>query len=202
MIKIFGFGTLVLKESSLITCPNLQNFQPAMTKNAARVFGKVNLRAAYRGDVNWDEMKVASCFLEEKQGSQVMGVSYDIPENDWPNLRARELDYDCRQIDIFDLDGNPQGKALTFFGYPNDEKFLGMMSEGDQIYLTSRRKGYKDAIYRQGIYPAESYIDKCMNAFSHVDTRMMQNFLDNSFLADRTTTLRSYLKENYPELLE
>jgi len=194
MIRIFGFGTLVLLESALLTCPGLKNFSPAVVKNSVRVFGKVNLRAAYRGDVDWDTMEVASCFIEERQGSEVVGVTFDIPVSEWPLMRAREIDYDCRRVDVFDQEGNPQGTAITFFGYPTDADFMKNMSDGDQEYLEKRRKGYQGEMYRDGIYPGEDYLKKCFWAHERAGDVLRENFLHHSLLSDRKTTVGQYLE--------
>ena len=193
MIKIFGFGTLVLLESALQTCPNLKNFEPAMVKNAARVFGKVNLRAAHRGDVNWESMEVASCFLEDMAGHDTIGVCFDIPVDEWPLMRAREIDYDCRKIEIFDLKGNSKGHAITFYGFDNDDAFMSQLNDGDHEYLRSRRGHYQGNMYRDGIYPGEDYLQKCFRAHHQSGALLRENFLDHSLLSDRTTTMRAYL---------
>ncbi len=195
-MKIFGFGSLVYQHSAEITCPRLRNFRPAFVRGAVRVFGKVNLRAAWRGDADWDSMKVASCFLEKREGSIVHGVSFDIPINEWPAMRAREIDYDAKAIEIFDMEGNSKGKAITFFGYNSDEDFLKMMSEGDKIYLYKRRNGYKGKMYRDSIYPGDNYLGKCLNAYKIAGEVAYNNFLDSTLLSDRKTTLREYMSSD------
>lgn len=192
-MRIFGFGSLVYRQSAEVTCPNLRNFRPAFVKDAIRVFGKVNLRAAWRGDVDWDSMKVASCFLEKHEGSVVHGVSFDIPLREWPQIRAREIDYDARTIEAFDMNGKSIGRAITFFGYKSDEDFLKMMSEGDKVYLQIRRNGYDGEMYRDNIYPGDDYLGKCLNAYKIAGEAAYSNFLDTTFLSDRKTTLREYM---------
>lgn len=195
MIKIFGLGTLVLLESALQTCPNLENFQLARTHGAMRVFGKVNLRAAYRGEVNWETMEVASCFMEPSDDSHVIGVTFDIPEDEWPAMRRREIDYRCREITYENMDGSEEGRALTFFGFRSDHEFLANKSRSDRDILHERRLGYEGDVYRHDVFPADSYLDKCFRAYRSAGEEAYHNFLDHSFLGDRETTLRQYLLE-------
>lgn len=193
MIKIFGLGTLVLRDSALLTCPNLKNFSLARTSGAMRVFGKVNLRAAYRGEVNWDTMEVASCFMEPAENCDIIGVTFDIPEDEWPSMRQREIDYRCREVKYTSLDGQDAGEALTFFGFRSEHEFMANKSDEDKAFLKERRLGYEGDIYRDDVLPAESYLEKCFRAYRSAGEEAYENFLDSSFLADRQTTLRTYL---------
>ncbi|TNE32712.1 MAG: gamma-glutamylcyclotransferase [Alphaproteobacteria bacterium] len=193
MIKIFGFGTLVHEESALNTCPNLQNFKTSRTQNVCRVFGKVNLRAAFRGDVHWDSLEVASCFMEPREGQDIIGVTFDVPKEEWPAMRLREIDYRCREVSYETLDGKESGTALTFFGFRNDAEFMANKSDEDKIYIDEQRQGYTGNIYRTDVYPARSYLEKCYRAYRAAGRAAYENFLDSSYLADRKTLLVDYL---------
>lgn len=193
MIKIFGFGTLVHEESALSTCPNLQNFKISKTRDVCRIFGKVNLRAAFRGDVHWESLEVASCFMEPRSGTEIIGVTFDVPEDEWPAMRLREIDYRCREVAYETLDGEQSGEALTFFGFRNDAEFMANKSDEDKAYIHSQRMGYAGAIYRMDVYPARSYLEKCYNAYRAAGREAYENFLDSSYLADRQTKLVDYL---------
>lgn len=193
MIKIFGFGTLVHEESALSTCPHLKNFKISKTRDVCRVFGKVNLRAAFRGDVHWESLEVASCFMEPRTGVDITGVTFDIPEAEWPAMRLREIDYRCREVAYETIDGQESGTALTFFGFRNDAEFMANKSDEDKAYIHGQRMGYEGAIYRSDIYPARSYLEKCYRAYRAAGEEAYENFLDSSYLADRETKLVDYL---------
>ncbi len=194
MIKIFGLGTLVLEESARSTYPHLQNFKISRTPDVVRVFGKVNLRAAFRGDVDWDTLEVASCFMEPCAGQDIIGVTFDIPEDEWPAMRLREIDYRCREVPFTALDGSEEGTAITFFGFRNDAEFMANKSDEDQKYIHEQRRGYEGAIYRNDIFPAQSYLEKCLRAYCAAGEDAYENFLESSYLADRTTNLADYVE--------
>ncbi len=194
MISLFGYGSLISETSARRTCPNLQNFHHVYAKNVARVFGKVNPQSLLRGEGNLETMEVAPVILVEKESAITYGCSFDIPEDEWPALQMREFDYGEGEITVFDIKTHQPKTVKTFFGLKTDNE-IPKNTEMAKQYWYDVRQHYQGKMYRDDVLPEPLYLERCLNAFKQVGIEMYDNFLDQTYLADRKTTIRDYIKK-------
>lgn len=192
MISLFGYGSLISESSARSTCPNLTNFHHVYAKDVARIFAKVNPQSLKRGEGNLETLELAPVTLVEKKGAITYGCSFDIPDAEWPAIKAREFDYAEGEVTIFDIKTHQSKLVKTFYGLHSDDEIPTETDMAKQ-YWHDVRKHYQGKIYRDDVLPEPLYLNRCLNAFKQVGIEMHDNFLDQTYLADRTTTIREYL---------
>uniref|UniRef100_A0A162B4B3 Uncharacterized protein n=1 Tax=Daucus carota subsp. sativus TaxID=79200 RepID=A0A162B4B3_DAUCS len=104
---------------------------------------------------------------------------------------------------------NPQTKVLC--ARYSDEEYFQIRCKGSQEIYFQRYGQYNiHKIWRDDILPCRVYLRHCVLAAKNLGDAVYNNFMDYTFLGDRKTTIREYLKtagsgimeEEPPELLK
>eukprot|EP01116_Phalansterium_solitarium_P017413 TRINITY_DN4282_c0_g1_i4.p2 TRINITY_DN4282_c0_g1~~TRINITY_DN4282_c0_g1_i4.p2 ORF type:complete len:162 (-),score=15.21 TRINITY_DN4282_c0_g1_i4:119-604(-) len=92
------------------------------------------------------------------------------------------------------LDGTSTGQAAIICCKSTDEEFKRDRLHGSAELFHERfgRWGV-DRVWRDDIFPCRVYLRHCVLAATALGPAFRDNFLDSSFLGDRTTTLRTWL---------
>lgn len=188
-----GYGSLVYENWAKASVPELQNFSFYNLTGYRRVFGKVHPFCIYRNEANWDTMEAAACFIEPDPESKLIVSGFEVPASEYPELRKRECDY--REITVTLKNNDATKTAKVFEGYGTDANFPAPLADIYSHWPWMIQK-YQGDIYRNDILPSQPYLWRCLSAHALAGDEALNNFLDTTYLADRKTTLRTYINKN------
>lgn len=138
-IKIFGYGSLINKESLLKTAPSATDIIPCKLFGFIRIFNAKNINICEK-----NKKCSAALNIEKSEYNQyINGVVFEIDDEDFPNLKKRERNYELIKINLIDYNGK-SFSAYTF-RYPHFEvecEFL-FDSEVQKQYLKLCIQGAK-----------------------------------------------------------
>ena len=204
---ILGFGSLLSQRSAQCTCPNLRNFQLARVKHFRRVFAHPAAVFFERGIARPETLEVSSLSTEPCAGATFVVAAFEVPRAEVPGLLAREEEFDFVRIPFFDLATDaPLGTGFMCTRSTDEEAFgaRGLRPKyeallGPHFPTVSIWSWGPDS----GILPCPVYCRHCVLAASAptVPKVATDSFLDETFLADRTTSLRDHLA-NHPHVME
>ncbi len=126
-IQIFGYGSLINKESLLATTPSATNIRPAIIKGFMRDFSVWD-EAGFT-ETNLDLAGQPYCAVDVRADSDttalVNGVVFTIPDDELVRLKQREKDYQTIETIAYDFaTHDPLGKSLLFISGKNNGKFI------------------------------------------------------------------------------
>ncbi|XVF38775.1 hypothetical protein REPUB_Repub20aG0131000 [Reevesia pubescens] len=176
-ISICGFGSLLSEKSARSTFPNLLNFRVAKLNGFRRVFAHV-----------------APIFFDR-------GIAK--PETKIPAFIERELEFRFLAVLPETLDGEPFANPAVLCARYNDEEFFQIRCKGNKdIYFQHYGRYNIDKIWRDDILPCRVYLRHCVLAAKNLGDIAYNNFMDHTFLGDRTTTIRTYLATTGSGIME
>ncbi|RUO95734.1 LOW QUALITY PROTEIN: hypothetical protein BC936DRAFT_143340 [Jimgerdemannia flammicorona] len=124
---------------------------------------------------------------------------FEIDESLLPAFYEREPEFQHVWIEPEDLEGKLLGiRALMCVKY-TDEGFKAKIGQAEFDRIT--RECGIDRIWRDDVFPCRVYLRHCVLASQSFGEDAYASFLDNTYLADRRTTIREYLKQN-PDILD
>eukprot|EP01130_Rhizamoeba_saxonica_P013499 TRINITY_DN5764_c0_g2_i5.p2 TRINITY_DN5764_c0_g2~~TRINITY_DN5764_c0_g2_i5.p2 ORF type:complete len:163 (+),score=30.04 TRINITY_DN5764_c0_g2_i5:284-772(+) len=141
-------------------------------------------------------MEISSCSVEESESDSTAVAVFEIPRSELDAFYQREQEF--RFVDVLPHhpDHQPmENTGILCAGWADDATFFqekgieSMAALGDHW-----TKWELDQIWRDDVYPCRLYLKHCLLAAKNLGLNVYNNFLDHSYLADRTTTLRSYLE--------
>eukprot|EP01084_Bolivina_argentea_P039404 72810_1 len=203
-ITIFGYGSLMNKESLLTTTPSATNFRPAMLSGYRRIFSLVSSRedaalGLQGGESNSKNVNVAvASVTPDPSCAGIMGCLFEICSTELINWQWREFPYDIVQVKAVDTSMGSEANALTVVE-SNDEvvrmKMEALGSDTEDPYLGQIRIYHGQIWGRPDILPVPRYLEACLQGAEDISGKEgRDNFLDTSYLVDRVTTIREYLE--------
>eukprot|EP00439_Symbiodinium_sp_Y106_P077212 s741_g16.t1 len=183
LVTIVGFGSLLSKRSALLTTPSIQGYQYVRVKGYQRQFAHP-----------------APIFFERNQVAQ----KGEIPKDEWEPLAKREEEFEFIEAAFEPLeDGAPSlGPNVGLMCTRSTDEKLQQASIWER-YEKSLKPAYGEVKVwswgpDSGIRPCPVYCRHCVLATQKegVPDYVAKSFLDETFLVDGKTTLRSYLAEN------
>jgi hypothetical protein len=211
-ITILGFGSLLSERSSRTTFPELENFRLGRVANHRRVFGHPASIFFQRGIANLETKEISSLSAELCQGHQGFICSvFEVPSKDMMNdgipsaaFLEREEEFNIVTGIEYTSLGNPdlKGKGILCTA-SSDAAYLSRW--GEERFEQQYKKYGVDTIWGwdrdSGLQPCAVYLRHCYLAAKSMGEECFNSFLDETFLVDRTTTVRDYIL-NHPEVLE
>jgi hypothetical protein len=214
VVTIIGFGSLLSEKSSRLTFPNLKRFRRGRVDNYRRVFGHPTSIFFRRGIANTDTKEMSSLAVEPARGygfvASIFEVSKaDLIEGSQPGLAflKREEEFDIVQVPFVDLDSSHGGSR-------NDAKGIICTRSTDEEFIRKWGQDHFDDHYKKygietiwkwqpdsGLRPCAIYLRHCVLASRSLGQECYDSFLDDTYLVDRRTTIREYLKM-YPRILD
>ena len=215
-VTILGFGSLLSERSSRMTFPDLVGFRLGRVPNYRRVFGHPTSIFFRRGIANMETKEMSSLSAEYCEGWPGFICSvFEVPKKDMmedgipsqaylereEEFHIVEVAYSELENDNGPIDGSKTGLLCT--SSKDDEEYLKRWGQGrfDNYY----RKYGIDKIWGwssdSGLRPCAIYLRHCYLAAKSMGEQCFNSFLDDTYLVDRTTTVREYLK-SHPEVLE
>jgi hypothetical protein len=223
-ITILGFGSLLSERSSRLTFPNLCRFRLVRVPNYRRVFAHPTSIFLRRGIANRSTLEMASLSCEYDASTGFLATAFEIPVAEMvepgsgsyrpsPAFVEREEEFAIVPVPYIE-----EGAAVT------DAVKVGMIcaQSTDEIYfhkwgldhfqkhfgdygittIWNWPKGGENSDSELGfLRPCAIYLYHCCLAAQNMGPTCYDSFLDETFLVDRTTTLRQYLQQ-YPRLLQ
>lgn len=205
-LTILGFGSLLSETSSRMTFPELTNFRLGRIPNYRRVFGHCTSLFFKRGIANLETKEMASLSAEPDEGNPgfictIFEVdNADMMQDGVPSqaFLEREEEYNILP-------------AVPFVDLTTGQTSTGILCArgSDKEFNERWGKDYFEKEYGQygiptiwnwdeasGLRPCATYLRHCTLAAEKMGEECNNSFLDETFLVDRKTPLRKYLKEN------
>lgn len=219
-ISVLGFGSLLSERSSRYTSPNLKNFRLARVKGWRRVFAHCAPIFFERGIARLDTREMSSLSTEKCAEASFIATLFEIPEAEFPALEQREAEFILGPVVPLDMDGNTLPYSAILCIRSDDETYRrlhclsydeAMTADSETVpnsddcpcvACTLSRYGV-DRIWRRGddVLPCRTYLRHCVLAAQGLGDLVYNDFMDNTFLADRKTTIRTHLERD-PTILE
>jgi hypothetical protein len=190
------------------------------------VFSLVSISSCRSGVANWGTKEVGALAIRSPRddelgsssssGSQnkVYGCVFDIPEDELASYLEREHRYKPVRVDALVYDATVGGGVVVTGSMRSvpcwtvveqtDEDYSATMSAEEwydrigQYYSSGRLWGRRD------ILPLRGYLSCCIQAAWELGGDVwLQNILDDTLLADETTSIRCYVEQHpdwFPEL--
>ncbi|CAK0798866.1 unnamed protein product [Prorocentrum cordatum] len=204
-ITVVGFGSLLSERSARGTFPDLAGFRLARVRGHRRVFRHPAGIFFERGIVPKDTLEFSSLSVEPCEGSSIVVAVMDIPDMDMDALAKREEEYDLVETPFEHVDSaEPAGSGLMCLPAVGDVDAFVEKWGAARFQESYGQWGIK-TIWGwgpdSGILPCPVYLRHCVLAAQKAGTAALESFLDDTFLADRTTTIRAYLASR-PDIME
>jgi hypothetical protein len=204
-VTILGFGSLLSERSSKTTFPDLKNFRLGRVPKYRRVFGHPASIFFQRGIANLETKEMSSLSAEYAgEDSSFICSVFEVPNKDMMEsgvpseaFLEREEEFDIVNVPYVEL---KNGKIL--------EGILCTASTDDE-YLNKWGKERFEKHYGQYgvstiwgwqrdscLKPCAIYLRHCVLAAKSMGDECYNSFLDDTYLVDRTTPLRTYLDHN------
>ncbi|GMJ05443.1 hypothetical protein HRI_004213500 [Hibiscus trionum] len=202
-ISICGFGSLLSEKSARSTFPNLLNFRVAKLKGFRRVFAHVAPIFFDRGIAKPETKEISSLSVEPCEGETLIVTVFEIQKSEIPAFIERELEFRFLAVLPETLDGEPFANPAVLCGRYSDEEFFQIRCKGSKdIYFQHYGRCNIEKIWRDDILPCRVYLRHCVLAAKNLGDIAYNNFLDHTFLGDRTTTIRTYLSTTGSGIME
>ena len=205
---VIGFGSLLSETSARSTFPTLSNFRPVRVEGYRRVFTHPTAIFFERGIADLSSKRMASLSIEKAPGHSFCGCAFVIDSNEDPeSLLEREEEFGFEIVKFSSLleansDGGEEGIICTS---SRDEIYY--QRWGEERFKTRYGPHGITSIWDDwnvpgsGILPCSVYLRHVYLAAQKAGEHMLDSLLDETYLVDRTTTIRQYLNEN-PQVLE
>eukprot|EP00850_Spirogloea_muscicola_P014221 SM000100S09448 [mRNA] locus=s100:405144:410147:+ [translate_table: standard] len=195
-LSIAGFGSLLSERSAKYTFPELKNFRTARVRGFRRVFAHVAPVFLQRGIANMDTREMSSLSAEADNSNIVVTV-FEIKASEVPAFIEREHEFRYLAVVPESLDGQALGRRAVLCSRYSNEEYRSVRCQGseDEYHRRYGRYGI-NKIWIDDILPCRVYLRHCVLAAETLGKEACDSFLDATFLADRTTTIRQYLDSN------
>eukprot|EP00746_Dinoflagellata_sp_MGD_P027699 gnl/MRDRNA2_/MRDRNA2_165380_c0_seq1.p1 gnl/MRDRNA2_/MRDRNA2_165380_c0~~gnl/MRDRNA2_/MRDRNA2_165380_c0_seq1.p1 ORF type:complete len:251 (+),score=34.01 gnl/MRDRNA2_/MRDRNA2_165380_c0_seq1:96-848(+) len=215
-IGMLGLGTLMSEISAKSTSPSARNFSFCTVREYRRVFAHVSHHVLRRGHpfAHFETAELAGLSCEPCKGCSFSSVYFEVPAKEFPALEEREDMYEMVVAEAELSDG--QRRCGFVCGCTTDERLRAKM--GEEVFQEKYGRHFSgtgsasdDASQVDGypipgeprvwswekILPARIYLRHCVLAIGNQAGESAVNaFLDDTFLWDRTTTVRQHLAAN------
>ncbi len=186
-----GFASLLDEVSARRTCPTLRNFRYGIVEDFSRIFTHTTPLFTVDGRANWETGEVASCAAFYNPKKTLLVAAFELDKAEWPELLAREHEFRFWWVPYRDIDTHQEGVGLMCC--ENDDKTYRKRRFASAAEFNKTILAYtRGRVWRTDIYPCRSYLKMCLRAAENAGVEFLENFLENSYLADRVTPLSKY----------
>lgn len=210
-VTLLGYGALLSESSSRLTFPDLTNFRHVRVKGLKRVFAHPHIYLVKEGLLDPSKsLHLASLSAEKSQTeeSSFVVAAFDVTLDDVQreNFIQREPEYDIVSTEYYDLNDDNGEKS-----HPLGNGVICLRSKDENLrdieYLHSISQNLKEkgGIWHwsedSGLLPATIYLRHCLLAVEKAGGAAYESFLEETYLADRKTTLKEYMNEYGEEVM-
>lgn len=219
-VTILGFGSLLSEKSARTSFPHLKSFRLGRIHNYRRVFGHPASIFFQRGIANFETKEMSSLCAEycpsasficsvfevDNENGDFLSASQNNSSDLVPSMAFREREEE------FEIISNVSYEEITT---PDSKEGKGILctSSSDEAYLERWGKDRFDKNYKKysvdtiwgwgrdsGLRPCGPYLRHCVLAATKLGEECLNSFLDETFLVDRSTTVREYL-DQFPNVM-
>lgn len=194
MITVLGYGSLLSERSARDSIRGLQNYRLVRVPGYKRVFNKVGIYFIYAYGVSPDDTRIASCATRPDPDHDIYAVAFECSEDEFMVLFERE--YKLRWVGADYIEANGTTARARMCAEDTDENFRLNKCIRDDDYHRRVGQHYSGKIWRDDVLPFPTYLRHCLDAAASHGAHVLDNFLDSSFLADGTTSIRTYIQQN------
>jgi hypothetical protein len=202
-VTLLGYGALLSESSSRLTFPHLTNFRHVRVKGMRRVFGHPHLFVIREGLADpLQTLKLASLSAEPASSDiSFVVAAFDVTLDDAQriNFLQRELEYKIVTTPYYALlEDNAAGEGVICVASRDIDLAV-------DLEVPSSIQKVAGGVWHwprnSGLLPANVYLRHCLLATRKVGGVAYDSFLQDTYLADRTTTLAAYLEEHGEEVM-
>lgn len=202
-ISICGYGSLLSEKSARSTFPDLTNFSIAKLTGFRRLFTVVGGFFFTRGIAKLKTEEVAALSAEPCEGETIIVTVFEIKKTEIPAFIKREREYRFLAVVPESLDGKSfTSPAVLCASYTDEEFFKLRCKEGKEVYFQQYGEYKNHQIWRDDVLPCRVYLRHCVLAANSLGDEAYNNFLDQTFLADRKATIRQYFEKVGTSIME
>ena len=193
-VTIVGLGSLLSERSSRTTFPNLENFRLGCVNGYRRVFAHSAAIFVERGIADLASLQFCSLSAEPCEGASFVCTVFEVEDEGMDRFREREEEFELVIVPVSSLEAEPAWvPPPTCTGLlccrSSDEAYI--RTWGEERFARKWRDNGLDTIWN---YTPDSGVRPCAVYLRHA------SFLDETYLVDRTTTIRQYLAR-HPEVM-
>eukprot|EP00555_Chaetoceros_dichaeta_P002904 CAMPEP_0198251422 /NCGR_PEP_ID=MMETSP1447-20131203/2264_1 /TAXON_ID=420782 /ORGANISM="Chaetoceros dichaeta, Strain CCMP1751" /LENGTH=224 /DNA_ID=CAMNT_0043936437 /DNA_START=52 /DNA_END=726 /DNA_ORIENTATION=+ len=199
-VTLLGYGALLSEPSSRLTFPHLTNFRHVRVRGMRRVFGHPHLFLVGEGFADPSEtLKLASLSAEPASNDiSFVAAAFDVTLDDTQrtDFIRREPEYKIGTTEFYSLEDNAE--------LAGEEGVICLASRDvdlDPKMNTSGMESVWHWPHDSGLLPFNFYLRHCLLAVQSAGGVAYESFLQDTYLADRTTTLAAYLDEHGEEVM-
>ena len=227
-VTVLGFGSLLSERSSRLTFPNLTGFRLGTVPGHRRVFCHPASIFFERGIANIGTLEISSLSAEKADGCSFVCSVFEVPggelledpgggeeeggEGSGSFVPSRAFLEREEEFEIVRVPYLERGEAEAVGAGPKmgvlcrrstDAAYAARWGRErfERKYGTHGLKTIWGWGTESGIRPCGPYLRHCVLAAGAMGTGCLDSFLDETYLADRTTPIREYLAA-HPEVME
>ncbi|KAL1495878.1 hypothetical protein AB1Y20_014522 [Prymnesium parvum] len=202
VVTVIGLGSLLSERSARATFPTLRNFRLGRVHGYRRCFAHPAGIFFTRGIADLETKQIASLSAEPCEGASFVCTVFEVEDEGMDRFREREEEFELVHAPVHSLsEGNPS----------SDAQLTGLLCcrSTDDAYIARWGEERFEQLYRRvgvptiwgyapdsGLRPCAVYLRHCVLAAQKMGDLCLDSFLDDTYLIDRTTTLREYLAAN------
>lgn len=212
-ITILGFGSLLSERSARMTFPALDNFRLGRVPNYRRVFAHPASIFFQRGIANVETKEMSSLSAEYCEGHPGFVCSiFEVPNDDMMSnglpsaaFLEREEEFNIIEVPYIDFENRDckDDKLAILCTASSDDEYIKRWSQErfKKNYLNYGISTIWGWERTSGLRPCGVYLRHCYLAAKSMGDECYESFLDETFLVDRETTIREYIRR-FPQALE
>jgi len=208
LLTVAGFGSLLSETSARLTFPGLQNFRLGHVSGYRRLFSHGCSIFFDRGIARPKTNEISSLSVEPHADSEIIVTLFEINAADPDVIKAfieREHEFRfCAVVtrQLKESDGSPaeEDRPAVICARNTDENYRQTRCPPEEWERRYGKHGLT-SIWREDVLPCRVYLRHCVLAATKLGPIVEASFLDNTVLADRTTTVRQWLEKN-PEIMD
>ncbi|KAI3469336.1 hypothetical protein Pfo_025999 [Paulownia fortunei] len=202
-VSICGFGSLLSERSARSRFPNLIDFRLAKLSGFRRVFAHVAPIFFELGIAKPDTKEISRLSVEPCEGESLVVTTFQILRSEILSFIEREHEFRFLAVTLETLNGLFYTTPAVLCACYSDEEYFQHRCKGSKDIFFQRYGRYGiHKIWLDDILPCRVYLRHCVLAAENLHDIAYNDFLDQTFLGDRKTTIREYLATTGSGIME
>ena len=196
-ITILGFGSLLSETSARGTFPELRNFREVVVHGYKRTFQHPAFIFFDRGIADRSTECMSSLSAHPDPNGRFTLVAFEVEPVSKEEWIKREEEFVYHACHYTDIDGLER-VGIMCCSSPDDEVYITRWGKEhyESKLQTYDLPGIWGLSINKNIKPCSVYLRHCVLAAQKRSIECYNSFLDETYLADLTTTIRKYLEAN------
>ena len=192
MKYVIGYASLLSEISIRRLFPNVGRIIPVIINHHARCFNSFGTLSIKAGLEVSESKTLAHASAIYRPNSVLYALAFELDNADFNTYVKHEFRYHLKDVSVYALENNERFHAIMCYENVDqniDVSLIGLKDiwELYGMYSTS-------SFWHTSHLPAKAYLEHCIASARDINIVVLNNFLDMSFLHDRTTSIRSFLE--------